>query len=322
MEATRRAPALLALLVVATIVGGCGRQTSISAAQAPTVTSIISTSAPTPQPTLDPTIDPAFLARCGLSHAAQNTLAQAKDMVLVKPTLPLGYPAVQLPDQTPLKPLQVPVQNSNNALRSGQFPGATPANPGALTGSTRSVAFVASICNGSASATHVVQSVSVSIVSLTPYTRQLTVWSRCDTAFSRQNPNVQTGGCGGGMQTDEQMAATFPLGARQGTTVVATQTGFTSTPNNASIGPLPVSLAPGKTLSFWVVVSVPDMAGTYAFGIGFQVDHPPAVGGWTADPFLAAPVAHTFTGAACNTSAMLAQIPPATTPETYYICPQ
>lgn len=321
MEAIRRAPTLLALLVVATIVVGCGRQTSTAAAQAPAATTI-TTPAPTPSPTVDPTLDPASLARCGVSQAEQSTMTQAKDMVIGKPTLPLGYPAVQLSDQTPLKPLQVPVQVSNNALRSGQFPGATPANPGALTGSTRSVAFVASICNGSASATHVVQSVSVNIASLTPYSGQLTVWSGCDTAFSRQNPNVHTGGCGGGTQTDEQMAATFPLGARQGTTVVATQTGFTNTPNNASNGPLPVSLAPGKTLSFWVVVSVPNMAGTYAFGISFQVDHPPAVGGYSADPFLAAPVAHTFTGAACNTPAMLAQIPAATTPETYYICPQ
>jgi hypothetical protein len=64
------------------------------------------------------------------------------------------------------------------------------------------------------------------------------------------------------------------------------------------------------------------MIGSYGFGISFQVDHPPAVGGYTADAFLAAPVAHTFTGAACNTPSMLAQIPAATNPETYYICPQ
>ena len=43
--------------------------------------------------------------------------------------------------------------------------------------------------------------------------------------------------------------------------------------------------------------------------------------GPAADPYLAGPIAHSFTGAACNSPAMLAQIPPATTPETYYICP-
>lgn len=35
--------------------------------------------------------------------------------------------------------------------------------------------------------------------------------------------------------------------------------------------------------------------------------------------FLATPVAYTFTGAACNTSAMLTQIPAATTPVSYCV---
>jgi hypothetical protein len=310
--------AMLALLVGAVVVG-CGSQASTSTGSDPTTTTIAST----PSPTVDLTLDPAFLARCGISQAASSTETQAKDMLIAKPTAPMSYPSVQLPDQTPLKPLQVPVQNSNNALKSGQFSGTTPANPGVLDGSTRRISFVSSICNGSISATHVVQSVSVIIVSLTPYTGQITVWPGCDGAFSRQHPNnAHSGGCGGGVATQEQVQATFPSGAREGTSVVATQVGFSPPPDNPSLGPLPVSLAPGQTLSFMVTVSVPDMVGAYAFGIGFQVDHPPAVGGYTADPFLAAPVAHTFTGATCNTPSMLAQIPPATTPETYYICPQ
>ncbi|MGZ6389412.1 MAG: hypothetical protein ACXWQZ_09150 [Ktedonobacterales bacterium] len=321
MEAIRRPPTLFALLLLAALAAaGCGRQVSTSTAYAPTTTTTI---ASTPSPTVDPNLDPTFVARCGLSQADLNTLTQAKDMLITKPTLLLGYPAVQLPDQTPLKPLQVSTQNSNNALRSGQFPGAAAVNPGVLEGSTRRVSFVASICNGSTSATHVVQSVSVIIVSLTPYTGQVTVWPGCDGAFSRQHPNnAHSGGCGGGVATEEQVQATFLSGAREGTSVVATQVGFSPPPNNPSLGPLPVTLAPGHALSFSVTVSVPDMVGTYAFGISYQVDYPPAVGGYTADPFLAAPVARSFTGAACNTPSMLAQIPAATTPETYYICPQ
>lgn len=319
MEAIRRTMSFLALLLlVALAATECGVQTSTSTGSDPTTTTIAST----PSPTVDPNLDPAFLARCGVSQAASSTETQAKDMLIAKPTAPLSYPSVQLPDQTPLKPLQVPTQNSNSALRSGPLSGTTPVNPGVLAGSTRRISFVASICNGSNSATHVVQSVSVNIASLTPYTGPLTVWQGCDTAFSRQHPNAYTGGCGGGVETEEQIQATFTSGAREGTSVVATQVGFSPPPDNPSLGPLPVSLAPDQSLSFLVTVSVPDMVGTYAFGISFQVDHPPAVGGYTADPFLAAPATHTFTGAACNTPAMLAQIPAATTPETYYICPQ
>lgn len=320
MQAIRRTPTRLALLLLVTLIAaGCGRQTSTPGS---TVQALTASMASTPTPTTQPGVDSSALARCGLSQVAPNTVTPAKDMLIAKPTAPLNYPSVQLPDQTPLKPLQVAAQNSNSALQSGQSAGATAVNPGVLTGATRSILFVATICNGSTSATHVIQSVSVNIASLTPYTGQVNVWPGCDAAFSRQHPNAHTGGCGGGVETEEQVQATFPSGAREGTTVVATQVSFSAPPDNPSLGPLPVSLAPGKALSFSVRVSVPDMEGAYAFGISFQVDHPPAVGGYTADPLLAATVAHTFTGAACNTPSMLAQIPAATTPETYYICPQ
>lgn len=322
VQAIRRVLSALALIVITAAVAGCGAQptpsSNTSVTDAPAATA---TTPPTPTP--QPTVDPAALARCNAQQTPQDAVVQAGDILMFKPTSPMNYPAVQLPDQTPLKPLQVPVQVSNNAFsQPSKFPGAVPTNPGGLTGSMRTFQFVASICNGSASQSHVVQSVSVRIASLTPYTGSLMVWPGCDTAFSRQYPNVGTGGCGGGVATEEQVQATFASGAQAGTTVIARQTGFSDATPNESITALPFTLASGKGLSFQVSVAVPDMAGTYAFTIGFKVDGAAAAFGPPADSFLAAPVAHTFTGSACNTSAMLAQIPAATTPETYYICPQ
>ncbi len=322
MEAKRRLASVVALILVNAVVMGCGVQPSTpsrtSAAEAPTATATGTSS-----PVLQPTVAPALLARCDAQQTAPATVNQAGDVLIFKPTAPLNYPAVRLPDQTPLKPLQVLAQNSNNAFKSAQYAGTTPVNPGGLTGSTRRFSFVATICNGSASQSYVVKSVSVRIASHTPYAGQLVTWPGCDGAFSRQHPNdAHTGGCGGGVATEEQVLATFASGAQAGTTVVATQTGFNDTMPNESITPLPFALAAGKELGFSVVVAVPDMAGTYAFSIGFQIDGASAAFGPPTDTFLAGPVAHTFTGAACNTPAMLAQIPPATTPETYYICPQ
>ena len=118
MEANRRPPTRCVLLLRAALVAaGCRSRTSASppTAQPPNATTI----APTLAPGGSPTVDPGILARCGLSQAAPNTVTQAKDMLLAKPTSPLNYPSVQLPDQTPLQPLQVPTQNSNNALQSG-----------------------------------------------------------------------------------------------------------------------------------------------------------------------------------------------------------
>jgi hypothetical protein len=307
---------LLALVLIVAVTAGCGGHPSsfLATAQAPTATP--TTADPSP------TVDPAFLAQCHAQNVPANAVIQSGDLLIFKPTDAFNDPAVRLPDQTPLKPLHVDTQVSNNALRgTPQFAEATAVNPGALTGSTRSFAFVTSICNGSASATHAVQSVSVRIDTLAPFSGQLNVWPGCDQAFSRQHPNVGTGGCGGGMASDEQVKAEFSSGAQAGATATAKQVGSSATSNNPPLGPMPFQISSGRTVYFWVSVSVPDMVGTYAFSVGFQVDGAPTGFGPVADPYLAGSVAHTFTGAACNAPAMLAQIPPATTPETYYICP-
>jgi hypothetical protein len=117
MEAKRRLASVVALILVNAVVMGCGVQPSTpsrtSAAEAPTATA---TGTPSPAP--QPTVAPALLARCDAQQTAPATVNQAGDVLIFKPTAPLNNPAVRLPDQTPLKPLQVLTQNSNNAFKS------------------------------------------------------------------------------------------------------------------------------------------------------------------------------------------------------------
>jgi hypothetical protein len=309
--------AVLALVVICAVVASCGASPSTSSRTSATATK---TNAATPMSR--PTVDPTALASCSDQQSTPNDLIQVGDFLISKPLASLTGPAVRLPDQTPLKPLQVPLQVSNNALNSGQAAGATLVNPGILIGSTRQVVFVALLCNGSASQSHVLQSVSVHIAGFTPFSGQIITWPYCDQAFSRQQPDVHTGGCGGGYATEEQVQATFASGAQAGATVVAAQTGYDDASPNEGVTPLPLTIAAGKGIAVEVVVAMPDMQGTYTFSVGFQLDGASAAYGPPTDALFAAPVAHTFTGTACTAPAMLAQIPAATTPETYYICPE
>lgn len=248
-----------------------------------------------------------------------NPVTQADDFLISQPQLDgLLYAPVELPDATPLKPLQVSVHISNLALRSGgaQFATAHAANPGGANGSPYKFDFDVYLCNSSASATHVVQSVAVRIAALTPYTGQLNVWPGCDSAY----PHAMSGGCGGDKVPDELANVEFAPGATQGATMVTTESG-----THVGGEPLPAHLAPGQKLFFSVGITLPvapEAPAAYTFAIGFQTDGAStATFGQPASPVLFAPVAHTFTGTACNTPSMLAQIPPATTPETYHICP-
>jgi hypothetical protein len=61
--------------------------------------------------------------------------------------------------------------------------------------------------------------------------------------------------------------------------------------------------------------------GTYALSFGVSIDGATLTTLVPSDgPFLIAPAAKVWTGTACQTPAMLAQIP-AATQDTYYVCP-
>ena len=87
-----------------------------------------------------------------------------------------------------------------------------------------------------------------------------------------------------------------------------------------------MTLKPNAAVMMLISVTRPSALGTYAFAV--SVTTSAAGGASQMSPYAPLPpqvfalVAHKFTGQACATSAMQAQIPAkATNPATYYICP-
>jgi hypothetical protein len=84
---------------------------------------------------------------------------------------------------------------------------------------------------------------------------------------------------------------------------------------------LPASLGPDESITLLVAVNGLTSQGTYALSFGIRVDSSASTTLTPSDgPFLIAPSAVTWTGDACQTPTMLAQIPPSSQ-HTYYVCP-
>ena len=65
----------------------------------------------------------------------------------------------------------------------------------------------------------------------------------------------------------------------------------------------------------------PTAAGYYTFAFGLAIDGATPAFAVVAPATLLAPVAHEWTGDACLAPEMQTQIPPATNPPTFYLCP-
>jgi hypothetical protein len=118
---------------------------------------------------------------------------------------------------------------------------------------------------------------------------------------------------------DETLQVTFPPQAGAGFAAAAVQTGFYGP--LSGFGPLPVTLAPGKSVSLLISVTTPQAPGTYTFAVSVQADRTPLPFLPVGQPTLFAPLAHMFTAAACQTPVMQQQIPPQVTPALYFVCP-
>ncbi len=288
---------------------GCGTAASGggTALSSPTVTA-------TPAPTPIPTVSTAP-ASCGMS-AGRSPIYHVGDL-LIQQGFALVYPSRKLPDGTPLAPYSMP-DPSDSAALNARVPSDPPTNPDMQESPG---GFLVTICNVSTTQSHVVMSVSARIDSFTPYTGALNVWNYCDGVYSRSQPSAT--GCGGGLVTDEYLSANFPASASVGSTVSATQVG---TGNSSGSGPdaepLPVTLGPGQSLMLDVTVTVPAAPGIYGFSLGVAADSTAPAFAPAGQPALFAPVAHKWTAEACMTPAMQSQIPAATTPPTFYICPE
>jgi hypothetical protein len=296
---------------------GCGSATagqsspsaSHPAVPPPTPTA---TTAPTPLPTADPA---QAAAVCGWNQGMSRGAVHVGDLFISHISFGLAYPAVGLPAGTPLKPLQVDTAISNNTWAPGSLsPQPAMVNP-ALNEQLGS--FDVSVCNGSQTQSHVVQGTSIRIDTLASYSGQLSAWKSCDAAYSRQQ-TAGGGGCGGGYAGDEYLHATFSDGATAGSVVAAQPSQGTSP---AIHGPLPVTLAYGKTVELATGLTLPSAPAMYTFSVGIDMDGAPI---WfpISESMLFAPVAHEWSGEACSAPAMQSQIPAATNPPSYYICPE
>jgi hypothetical protein len=220
----------------------------------------------------------------------------------------------ELPPGTPLKPLQIPNPDDTAALNAQlpQPPFVFPLPASVFPG------YVVDICNASTTASHLIQGGIVQITSFAPFTSSINTWTVCDGFFTRSRPFSQTaGGCGGLAEFNQSLSVTFPSPAVTGSQA-------TAVPNSSdpTFGPLPVSLAPGKLIGLEFQITVPQAPGTYAFAISVTADHTQLPFLTAGSPTLFAPVAHKFTGAACLLPQMNQQIPPGTTPATFFICPE
>lgn len=233
---------------------------------------------------------------CGLQDASH-----VGDFVISKASVFYGFNAnYMLPDSTPAgKPLVVSVQNNQgyvngNAIQS--LPVVEPAS------------FLVSICNVAAS-THRLTSLSVKLVSLTPYSSQLNTLNACGFLYSRTQSFG--GECASGYSPDVDQTLQFPANATAPATVTLTL-------------PQPVDLVPNNVIGVNIGVTPPTSAAIMTFQLGLGFDGQEAIfpAALTTQPAINAPIARKWSGTYCNTASMQSQIPATSPTNTYYACPQ
>lgn len=306
----------LFLGVITVALSACGSATASNGALAsdPTATAA-ATATVASLPTVDRTSLPASCRDIPYgTDPAYLPLVHVGDLVVSQAVYAQRYPAWQIPQGTPNRPLALssPMANPN--------PGSLPINT-LKTDTDGGLVFT--ICNTSSSRSYTVQPISVRLASFTPFTGALVAWNPCeDLTYDAQMQALGPGGCGGGYGVNEYVHATFAADAAVGATVKASQSSTSPAgPNDPNPFPgLPLSLAPGHSVSVSVVVTVPTAPGTYAFAFGLATGSAAPVYFSTSSPTLFAPITTHWSGQNCMTAAMKAQIPAATQP-TYYICP-
>jgi hypothetical protein len=297
--------AALALAIVA--LAGCGGSSTVA------------TGTPgaslTPLPTYDAT---QAATTCGASWTVPGTVLKAGDLLIGPIHLAgLAAPASKLPDDTPQKPLEIQFGSSTTGTA---IPANPPVNP---TMDEHVGGYEIDVCNISSSQSHTLSAVSVRIDNFSAYNGTLNEWNSCNGAYSRAG---SVSGCGGAYFAAEYLHASFDSAAGAGTIEVAQQVSSGRDDGAGSqfadAGPLPLKLDTGKSVPLNVGMTVPTAPGTYSFSLGLAVDGGAPVFVPAAQPVLFAPAAHQWGAAACETSDMQAQIPPATDPPNYYICPE
>ncbi len=303
---------LVGVFIVAAVLAGCGARQPAATGKA----------TPTPTALPIPTVSYAEAAAAckglpSISSGTGPTLYRLGEL-LVSAGSYAGIASRKLPDNTALAPLSMPDPNDQAAL-AARFPPAPLVNPIGM-----GVYFA--ICNASKTRSHEIEGVTMRIQQFTPYAGRVQTWTECDGYYTRSDPHgVVGGGCGYGVHADETVKVTFPANAATGAVFVATWTSASDAPTDSSrtapLGPLPAMLPPGQMMGL-LVTGAPTTTGTYALEVAPTVDHTRLSFTPVGVPALFAASPQKWTGEACLAPAMQQQIPAATTPPSYYICPQ
>lgn len=304
----------VAALALGMILGGCGAAPTAHSGQgtapiapaAPTSTLMPISTFPPVTPSLDSVespgcppfelgpVQPQYTTVGGLSITIPELLDNT------------NAPEELLPNTAPSAPHQVPLTASE------QQPGGFEPRP--LVNPPLSSGYVFQVCNQT-SAPHALTSLSIAIASFTPSSGPVAVWHICEGGPYDAATKQTTSGCGGGFGPMDWLAATLPsdnAGASASATANSQRGG----------GPdLPITLGPNQSLVVLVAVNGLTSQGTYALSLGISVDGSTPTSLTPSDgPFLVAPSATVWTGNACQTPTMQAQIP-AASQDTYYVCP-
>jgi hypothetical protein len=275
----------------------------------PTATTIQATATATSLPTATATITSVTVRTL---TAAQYSVAcpkivspvsinyyQIGDIYLAIYLTNQAYSAAKLPAGTPLKPFKLgPESDPNRGLPAKPY--VNPSLNGGL---------YVTVCNASKSVSHHIDGLTVRVESFVPFTSELNSWQFCDQYY--QNGQVAGGGCGGAT-SDVDLKVTFAASAGAGTVVPATVDSLT---NNQ----LPFARQPGQSADMRVAVTPPTVLGTYRFSFSLTVDGARLPFAVLTDDLLLGP-ARKWTGQACATPAMQAQIPAGSLDA--YICPE
>ncbi len=259
---------------------------------------------------------------CG-AQSLYASATRAGDLLIRGDFTVEARPNMKLPDGTPLKPLQVQFESSTAGVAVPADPATNPYMQEYADGFPAGGGYRLQLCNASATQAHTIRSVAVRIDGFTADSNALNQWDESCAGGPYDSSTMHTeGDCSSspGLAC-EYLHVAFPAAAGAGAQVAAAQVAFDNDGCDLSqAGPLPISLPPGAELSIILGMTAPAVAGTYAYAIGIAADSaaPTFI---SLPPMLFAPIAHEWTGRACQTPAMQAQIPAASVP-TWYICPK
>lgn len=307
------------------LLAGCGSSAASAkkSTPAPTATHLVlPTFTPTVQGSATPDTQATVFTRiCGTDNFPNlSSVSTLGDFLASQPALNgLDYPGANLPEGIPLKPFKMPGESQQNWLN--QSSGNVLANPG-------NGDYLFNVCNLAQSQGHTITGVTVKVTGFTPYNGHLNEWVGCDGAYSRQSPGA--GGCGGGDQCVDvclRLNATLPAGAKVGDSFTISEgeidTGSISQGQiTTNSGPISVTLSHASGVRIDTSI-IPTTSGIYTFQFALKLSDGSTTDfiGVPTTQVLFAPIAQKWSGFACSASQMQSQIPPATNPETFFVCP-